>query len=294
MNGRPVTGVGIGLRRRHFGELPETELDLDFLELVPENFIVGDAEKGGRYARVLAACSERWPVLAHGISMSVGGPDPLAGPESRAYLRALKALLDRLDAPFYSDHLCFASLGGHATYDLLPMPFSEEAVHHTAARVRQLADILERPVALENISYYARMPGSELDEGAFVSAVVEEADCLLLLDINNIYVNARNHGQDPSEMLWALPGERACQIHLAGHKPEGPRLLDNHGAPVADPVWALYREAITELGSIPTLIEWDTHIPELAVVVAEAERARAIQREVEAERQRLAPREVAL
>jgi uncharacterized protein (UPF0276 family) len=274
--GSKPAGVGIGLRRRHFAELPKTERELDFLELIPENFV----GRGGQDARVLAECRERWPVLAHGVSLSLGGPEPL----DHDYIRGLKGLLDQLDAPFYTDHLCFATLGGRTTYDLLPLPFCEAAVEHTAARIRELADALERPVAVENISYYAQMPGSALDEGAFVTAVCEAADCKLLLDVNNVYVNARNHGRDPSEMLRALPVERAVQLHLAGHVEEGPRLIDNHGAPVCDEVWALYRELLELAGPIPTLLEWDTQVPELERVLDEADRARAIMIEVDAGR----------
>lgn len=270
----PLRGAGIGLRRRHYSTILECERALDFLEIIPENYV----GKGGLPARMLDACAERWPVLAHGVSMSIGGPDPL----DHAYLAALKRLLDRIDAPFYSDHLCFATIAGRATYDLLPLPFTEAAVRHTAARLRELADALERPVAVENISYYAEMPSSELDEGSFVRAVCEEADCLLLLDVNNVFVNAQNHGWEPSEALWKLPVERACWVHLAGHVREGPRLLDNHGAPVCDAVWALYRELVERHGPLPTLIEWDTHIPALDEVLDQADRARAVLDEVRA------------
>ncbi len=271
--------VGIGLRRPHFGTLPETSRPLDFLELIPENYIGGPAPRGGRDAQVLRACAARWPILAHGVSMSLGGPDPL----DHSYIRGLKRLLDQLDAPFYTDHLCFTTTGGRSTYDLLPLPFNDDAVLHTAGRIRELADALERPVGVENISYYAQMPGSTLDEGAFVTAVVEEADCLLLLDVNNVYVNAQNHGADPSEMLAALPIDRACQIHLAGHVQEGPRLIDHHGAPVCDAVWDLYREALRLIGPRPTLIEWDTLIPELDLVLDQADLARAVMAEIQLE-----------
>ncbi|NVB37288.1 DUF692 domain-containing protein [Pseudenhygromyxa sp. WMMC2535] len=275
MAGRPQ-GVGIGLRRRHFDELPACARALDFLELIPENFVGAGHIRGGADGRVLRACTERWPMLAHGVSMSLAGPDPL----DHGYLRALKGLLDQIGAPFYTDHLCFVSVGGRSSYDLIPPPFCEAAVLHTARRLRELADALERPVAVENISYYAQMPGSTMAHGEFVRAVVEEADCLLLLDVNNVFVNARNHDQDPREVLWSLPTERACQIHLAGHVQEGPRLIDHHGAAVCDEVWALYREALARLGPIPTLIEWDTHVPALDRVLDEADRAREIMAEV--------------
>jgi uncharacterized protein len=268
---RPLRGAGIGLRRRHFADIGLVARELDFVEIIPENYV----GKGGHALRVLDACVERWPVLAHGVSMSIAGPDPL----DHHWLRGLKRLLDRIGAPFYTDHLCFATVFGQATFDLIPPPFSDDAVEHCASRLRELADALERPVAVENISYYATMPGSSMAEAEFVRAVVEQADCLLLLDVNNVYVNAQNHGQDPDAALAALPLERACQIHLAGHRIEGPRLLDDHGAPVCDPVWELYRAALRRCGPIPTLIEWDTNIPALDRVLDEADRARAIQAE---------------
>ena len=276
---RTPSGAGIGLRRRHFAELERRGFDLgralDFFELIPENYLAGEpgaVARGGRYLDVLDACAERWPILVHGVSVSIGGPDPL----DHGYLAKLRALLDRIGAPFYTDHLCFATIAGRPTFDLLPLPFTEAAVRHTAARLRELADALDRPVAVENISYYAQMPGAELDEPEFVRAVVEEADCMLLLDVNNVFVNARNHDLDPREQLWRLPVERACQIHLAGHLREGPRLLDNHGSAVCSEVWDLYREVIAARGPIPTLIEWDTHIPELDEVLDQADLARAI------------------
>ena len=268
-------GVGIGLRRRHFADIAEVARALDFLEIIPENFV----GKGGHGPRVLDACAERWPVLAHGVSMSIAGPDPF----DDAYLRELGRLLDRIGAPFYTDHLCFASLFGRATFDLIPPPYTEDAVLYCAARLRELGERLERPIAVENISTYAVMPTSTLGEAQFVRAVVEEAGCGLLLDVNNVYVNARNHGRDPEAELAALPLDRAWQIHLAGHVVEGPRLLDTHGAPVCAEVWALYRSALRRCGPLPTLIEWDTQIPALDVVLDEADRAREIQAEIQAE-----------
>jgi uncharacterized protein (UPF0276 family) len=261
-------GVGIGLRREHFAALPTCEHAIGLLEIVPENFV----GHGGRARAVLRACAERWPIAAHGVSLSLGGPDPI----DHAYVRGLKTLLDELAVPLYTDHLCYASIGGISFHDLLPLPFSGEAVMHTARRIRELADALERPVAVENISYYATMPGSELDEGDFVRAVVEEADCGLLLDVNNAYVNARNHGLDPEAVLFALPLERTVHVHLAGHCPEDGRLVDDHGAPVDDAVWSLYGAVLARIGPRPTIVEWDTKIPPLARVLAEADRARAL------------------
>jgi uncharacterized protein len=261
-------GVGIGLRREHFGAIEACERRVDWLEIIPENYV----DQGGLVQRNLARCRERWPVIAHGVSLSLGGPDPLPEP----YVTGLRRLLDELQAPFYTDHLCYATIDGVNFYDLLPLPFTEEAVRHTAVRIRELADRLERPVAVENITYYAVMPGGRMSEGEFVSAVVEEAGCGLLLDVNNVYVNAMNHGEDPLAVLEALPLHRTLQIHIAGHVEEGGRLLDTHGRPLADPVWRLYEQALARVGPVPTLLEWDTDIPALDRVLDETDRARAV------------------
>lgn len=263
-----VRGVGIGLRREHFGMIESCERPLDWLEIIPENFV----GVGGAARRTLDRCRERFGVLAHGVSMSLGGPDPLP----TDYIAQLRRLLDDLDAPFYTDHLCYATIGGTNFYDLLPLPFTDEAVLHCAKRIRRLADQLERPVAVENISYYAVMPGAELSHAEFVSAVAEEADCGLLLDVNNVYVNARNHEEDPLAILDALPLARTMQMHLAGHIVQAGRVIDNHGRPLIDAVWDLYRQALARVGPVPTLLEWDTDIPSLDRVLDEADKARAI------------------
>lgn len=265
---RAPHGIGIGLRHPHFDAIDEAADVVDWLEIVPENFV----GVGGRAARVLDRCRERWPVVAHGVSVSMGGPDAL----DRDYLRDLKGLLDRVGSDYYSDHACWASAGGVNFYDLLPLPFTEPAAVHLAERARQVADALERAVVLENISYYATMPGSVESEGQFLHAVTERADCGLLLDVNNVYVNAVNHGLDPSAVLRALPVHRTRQMHLAGFTDEGQRLVDDHGAPVSGPVWELFAEALTLTGPVPVLIEWDTNIPPLGTVLAQARRAREI------------------
>ena len=267
-----VSGVGIGLRPKLWAELERAQHLPDWLELIPENYV---AHSGWRRAQMLAA-RERWPLVAHGVSVSVGGPDPLDLP----YLIQLKSLLDELGAEFYSDHLCWTRYGNHHYHDLLPLPFSEEAVRWTAARARRVSELLERPLLLENITYYAVMPGGFLTEGQFISAVLEESGAFLLLDLNNAYQNAINHGQLPDDVLAALPLERTRQIHLAGHElDETGVLLDRHATPVTDAVWSLYGAVTKQLGPIPTLIEWDNDIPPLARVLQEADRARLIQQE---------------
>jgi uncharacterized protein len=271
-SGRTVQGVGIGLRRDFHDELLTNPraTSVDWLEIVAENFM----GLGGRPQQVLAATSERWPLVAHGVALSVGGPDSLA-----PYLEAVKPLLDELAVPFFTDHLCYASLGGFQTFDLLPLPFHEAAVEHVAARARETQDRLERPLLLENITYYATMPGSTLDEATFLTAVLDAADCGLLLDLTNVYVNALNHGQDPRAQLARLPLARVGQIHLAGPSRDGDVFLDTHSTPVPEPVWDLYRETLARTGPVPTLIEWDQHIPSLDAVLDQADRARQIHRE---------------
>ena len=261
-------GVGIGLRKPHYNALPTISRRLDWLEFVAENFV----GVGGRLRSSFDKCRAQYSMLAHGVSISIGGPDPF----DADYIASLKRLLDEAEVPIYTDHLCYASAGGLALHELLPLPFTEEAVRHVAARVRELADRLERPIALENISFYSVMPGSELDEAAFVSAVLEESDAYLLLDVNNVYVNAVNHDRDAGKWLEALPLSRTVQIHVAGHVKDGERLLDNHGRPVKDEVWALLEHALRKVGPVPVLLEWDSDIPALDRVLDEADRAREV------------------
>lgn len=269
---RPATGVGIGIRKPQFESLLTCTRRLDWLEFVPENYV----GRGGRNRFVWETCNERWPLIPHGVSVSLGGDEPLDTP----YIAQLKQLLDRCDAPYYSDHLCYASLGGRSFYDLLPLPFTHEAIEHVSGRIRELADRLERPVVLENISYYAVMPSSAMSEPAFLREVLAASGAGLLLDVNNVFVNARNHDLDPIENLLALPLDATRHIHLAGHIQEGSRLLDNHGAAVCDEVWDLYRLALGRTGPRPTMVEWDTSIPDLDVVLDEADKARTIMVEV--------------
>jgi uncharacterized protein len=271
-------GVGIGLRRPLYDAVLATERPIDWLEIVPENFM----DVGGRPKAILEACASRWPILAHGVTLSVGGPDPL----DAAYVTSLRALLDRFCIPAFSDHLCWSTARGVHFHDLLPLPHHKQAAAWCAARAREAADRLSRPLLLENISYYAVMPGSAMPGEEFVTAVLEEADCGLLLDVNNVFVNARNHGRDPLEALHALPLERTRQIHLAGHAIEGTRLLDTHGAPVTPDVFALLRVALARTGRVPILLEWDTDIPALDRVLDEADRARTILDEVAPRRSR--------
>ncbi len=267
-----IRGVGIGLRRPHYNDILKTTRQLDWLEIIPENFI----GYGGRQLDILRRCGESWPIVSHGVSMSIGGPDPI----DPQFLDQLRDLLNTIDPPYFTDHMCFSAIGGVNFYDLLPLPRNEEAVAHAATRALGVQNHIERPLALENISYYASMPGSEMSEGTFLTRILEEADIGLMLDVNNVYVNAVNHREDALQALCELPLARTVQIHLAGHIRDGDIVLDNHGAPVIDEVWELYREALRRVGPVPTLIEWDTDIPPLDVVLDQADRAREIMRDV--------------
>ncbi len=267
-HGLKPLGAGIGLRREFYAELPPTPRTLDWVEIIPENFLT----LGGRPQRALDACAERWRVLPHGVALDIGGPHPL----DEAYLTGLRTLVERVDAPFFSDHLCYTRLGGGHLYDLLPLPFCEEAVEHVVPRVREVMARVGRPFLLENPSYYARMPGGTLAEADFLRHVVEQADCGLLLDVNNVFVNARNHGYDPRAFVDARPLERVVQVHLAGHERHPDVLIDTHGGPVCDDVWSLFHYVLERTGPVSTLMEWDQDIPSLDAVLDEADRARAV------------------
>jgi hypothetical protein len=254
-----IHGAGLGLRRDFLHELREPG-PVEFLEVAPENWL----GVGGALGRRFRALTERHPFVCHGLSLDLGGPRPL----DEDFLRRLKGFLDTHDVRLYSEHLSYCGDDGHL-YDLLPIPFQEEAIDYVARRIRRTQEILERPIAVENVSYYAA-PGQEMSEADFVTAVLEEADCRFLLDVNNIYVNSVNHGYDASEFLAAMPAERVAYIHVAGHYVEAPDLIvDTHGADVIDPVWALLEQAYARFGVIPTLLERDFNIPPLATLLEE-------------------------
>lgn len=271
-HGLRYLGAGVGLRREFYDAILETQRRVDWLELIPENFMTF----GGRPRHVLDAARERWTLLPHGVAMDIGGPEPLNG----EYLEKLSTLVKQIDAPFFSDHLCYSRLGGRYLHDLLPLPFCEAAVEHVVPRVREVVAKVERPFLLENPSYYARMPGQTLDEAQFIRAVLEQADIGMLLDVNNVYVNAKNLGYDPCAFIDALPLERVVQIHLAGHEVNPDVLIDTHGAPVCDEVWDLYRYTLSKTGPVSTLIEWDQFIPSLDAVLDQADQARTLLAEV--------------
>jgi uncharacterized protein (UPF0276 family) len=266
---REFQGAGLGLRRALLGPLQSMDQGaVDFMEVAPENWI----GVGGRFGRQFRQLAERYPIVLHGLSLDIGGPDPL----DTALVSAVRELMTEIGAPLYSEHLTYCAAEGHL-YDLLPIPFTEEAVHHVAGRVRQVQDIIGEPIALENASYYAQ-PHRDLSEAEFISAVVAESGCDLLLDVNNIYVNSINHRYDPVAFLDALPLERARYIHVAGHFDEAEDLkVDTHGADVIDPVWSLLGEAYRRLGPLPTLLERDFNLPPLAYLLREVGQIRALQ-----------------
>ncbi|WP_160154409.1 DUF692 domain-containing protein [Microbulbifer sp. ALW1] len=263
----PVQGAGLGLRRSMMGETLSVE-QVDFLEVAPENWI----GVGGRYGRWFREHTERFPFVSHGLSLSIGSPAPL----DETLVRSIKQFIRNHNIRCYSEHLSYCSDHGHL-YDLLPIPFTEEAVRYVAGRIRRVQDILEQRIAMENVSYYAA-PGQEMSELEFLQAVLAEADCDLLLDVNNIYVNAINHRYDAEAFLLALPPERIRYAHVAGHFDEAQDLkVDTHGAPVIDPVWQLLQRAYEAFGPIPTLLERDFNIPPLPELCREVEHIRGYQ-----------------
>jgi len=264
-----LQGAGLGLRRALLPALLEkTPRELDFLELAPENWI----GVGGRHGRRLRELAQRYPIAFHGLSLDIGGPDPL----DRELLGRVRGLMEELGARVYSEHLTYCATDGHL-YDLLPIPFTAEAVHYVSKRVRQAQDIIGAPLVLENASYYAQ-PHRELDEAAFISAVVEESGCELLLDVNNVYVNSVNHCYDPLAFIDALPLDRVRYLHIAGHFDEAEDLkVDTHGTDVIDPVWRLLAETYRRLGPLPTLLERDFNFPPLDRLLGETQRIRGMQ-----------------
>ena len=269
---RTLHGFGLGLRPQHYAALLGGDDDaVDWLEIVSENFLVD----GGRPLAMLDRFAERWPLAMHGVALDIGGSDPL----DRDYLRALAKLAKRVRPAIVSDHLCWSRHRGVQLHDLLPLPQTGEAVRHVAARVGAVQDALGMRLALENVSSYLRFAGDEMDEAAFLSAIAAESGCALLLDVNNVYVNAHNHGFDAFAFLDTLPREAVAQIHLAGHSVDAlgsGLLIDTHDAPVCEGVWTLYAHALRRFGAVPSMIERDDHIPPLAESLAELDRARAI------------------
>ena len=265
---QPSLGFGLGLRVDHYEEILRAAPAVDWFEALTENYLV----PGGKPLHYLTRVRERYPLALHGVSLSIGSTAPL----DRGYLEQLKALAARIEPAWVSDHLCWTGVASRNTHDLLPLPYTEEALRHIIARVRTVQDILGRRILLENVSSYVAFRDSALSEWEFLAEVARGADCLLLLDVNNIYVSSVNHEFDPHEYLAGIPPERVQQIHLAGHENHGDYLIDTHDHPVPDPVWQLYAAALARLGPVATMIERDDRIPPLAELVAELDEARAI------------------
>jgi uncharacterized protein len=270
MDVSPVQGAGLGLRRALLPEISLAADDaVDFLEVAPENWI----GVGGRFGRQFRAAAERFPLVCHGLSLSLGSPAPL----DTTFLKEVKGFLDTFDVRCYTEHLSYCSDEQGHLYDLMPIPFTDEAVRHVASRIRQAQDLLERRIGIENVSYYAA-PGQELDEVDFVNAVLVEAGCDLLLDVNNVYVNSINFGYDPYRYLERIDASRPVYLHVAGHYVEAPDLrVDTHGSPVIDPVWDLLQAAYRRWGCLPTLLERDFNIPPMADLLGEIEQIRSLQ-----------------
>ena len=260
-NSYPVHGAGLGLRRSFMDAVVSNPPSgVDFMEVAPENWM----RIGGPMARKFRSLTEQYPFVCHGLSLSIGSPAPL----DESFVHELKTFLDAHDIRCYTEHLSYCSDDGHL-YDLMPIPFTEEAVKYVAERIRRVQEILERRIAMENVSYYAA-PGQEMDEIEFINAVIVEADCDLHLDVNNIYVNSINHGYDAADFLRKMPGDRIVYCHVAGHYEEAEDLrVDTHGADVIDPVWNLLETAYEEFGVFPTLLERDFNIPPMPALLAE-------------------------
>lgn len=261
-------GFGLGLRTDHYSDFLAAAQPVDWLEIISENFMV----PGGKPLVILDQIREHYPLAMHGVSLSIGSVDGL----DWDYLHALKKLQQRIDPLWISDHLCWTGVHGVNTHDLLPLPYHERALSHVVDQIRQVQDFLERPLLVENVSSYVTFKDSTWSEWEFLRAVCEDADCLLLVDINNIYVSSFNHGFDPHTYLQTIPPSRVQQIHLAGHSHNGDHIIDTHDHAVADPVWDLYRTALDLFGPVATMIERDDHIPPLSELLVELDQARDI------------------
>jgi uncharacterized protein len=264
----PSPGFGLGLRTAHYREFVESQPALDWLEIISDNYLIA----GGKPLQMLDQIRADYPMVMHGVSLSIGSADGL----DLAYLAQIKKLAARVEPLWISDHLCWTGLQGRNSHDLLPLPYTEEALQLVVKHIRQVQDILGRRFVLENVSSYLTYRSSEMSEWQFLKHICEEADCLLLLDVNNIYVSSVNHGFDPLTYLHHLPPQRIQQIHLAGHSNNGDHIIDTHDEPVAEPVWVLYAEACRHAGNVATMIERDDNIPPLPELLAEVNRARQV------------------
>jgi uncharacterized protein (UPF0276 family) len=269
---RKDLGHGIGLRPAHYSNWLAEKPRVDWVEVISENHLA----RGGRPNAVLEKVRAEVPVVLHGVSLAVGSVDPL----DERHLKALSALVQRIEPAYVSDHLCWGRHDGRYAHELLPLPYTDEALQLVTERVRRVQDVLQRQILLENVSSYVAYRESTMTEWAFLSRVADGADCGILLDVNNIYVSARNHGFDALAYLDGVPAARVAQFHLAGHSDKGRYLLDTHDVEVPDSVWALYREALQRFGRVPALVEWDEHVPPLDEVIAQSLLARDLEKAV--------------
>ena len=263
-----ILGCGIGLRFSHIEQILNERPAIPWLEVLSDNYLV----QGSVQQDYLFEVAEHYPLVMHGVGLSIGSVDPL----NRDYLRRLKSLADQVNPAWVSDHLCWSAVHGVHNHDLIPLPYTQTTINHVAARIQEAQDFLGRELIIENVSSYLQFKDSVMPEWAFFSEVAEASDCGMLLDINNIYVSAHNHAFEAEDYLTAIPAERVRQLHLAGFEDRGTHLLDTHGYPVSEPVWALYEKALQTLGKVPTLIEWDNNLPSLEVLLAEADKATTI------------------
>lgn len=264
---RPQLGFGLGLRPPHFQDVLDRRPAVDWFEILSENFMVA----GGKPRHYLHAIREHYPMVMHGVSLSIGSADPL----DSDYLHALRRLIHEVEPAWVSDHLCWTGVGGHNSHDLLPLPYTAEALRHVVSRVQQVQEFLGREILLENVSTYVEFTDAAMPEWEFLAQVARQSGCRILFDVNNVYVSARNHGFDPADYLAAMPAERIWQIHLAGHSDYGSYVIDTHDHPIRDEVWDLYRQALARWGPVSTMIERDDNIPSLSELVAELDLARA-------------------
>jgi uncharacterized protein (UPF0276 family) len=264
----PNPGFGLGLRTTHYADFTQAPQRVDWLEIVSDNYLV----PGGKPLHFLDTLRSQYPMVMHGVAMSIGS---VAGPDA-AYLQGIKALMQRVQPLWVSDHLCFTGTGGQHLHDLLPLPYTDEALRTVVQHIQQVQDVLGRRLVVENVSSYLQYKASTMEEAQFLSTMAQEADCLLLLDVNNVYVSSVNHGFDAQAFIDALPAHRIQQLHLAGHHDHGTHLIDTHDHPVADPVWRLYEHTLRRLGPVATMIERDDRIPPLPELIAELDVARSM------------------
>lgn len=268
MSKRKYLGFGLGLRPKHYEFVIENKPKIDWFEVISENFLI----PGGNPLYYLSKIREDYPIVLHGVSMSIGGSDPL----DWDYLKQLKQLAERIDPPWMSDHLCWTGINGTNLHDLMPLPYTEESLKHVVERIKQVQDFLGRQFLIENVSSYVTYKESQLSEWEFLKAVAEEANCHILLDVNNIYVSSFNHGFDPLEYLNAIPIDRVQQFHIAGHTNKGTHIIDTHDHEIVQEVWDLYAKAVERFGYVSTMIERDDNIPEMPELMLELDRVRQI------------------